>query len=274
MSYFGGGTKNGAYVRLGNGIEFTGDVNDATIEHCRVHQAFDSGFNPQNASVMPAVQENFSFKNNLVSFAGLAGFEILEKPVNSRLCNLVLENNTFLHSGRGWGCEQHDFPGSQPMGADIAFFQCSGASENISIHKNLFINPKVVLVSGYYDRAIKSLLQGIHMDHNLWCTPGTTIAAILYISSLADSIIFSDLAAWQAGTQLEIKAKDSGSLSASDIGAVGFVSPSDPSTQDSSWIWKDSTDLPVRPQLFGRFSLKGDYTRTGGPGTGWGWVGP
>lgn len=47
LSFSGGGTKNGAYVRLGNGIEVSGNTRDVVVEGCRLHQIYDTASIPR-----------------------------------------------------------------------------------------------------------------------------------------------------------------------------------------------------------------------------------
>ena len=282
MSYFGGGTKNGSYVRLGNGIEFNGTINDVSVEDCRIHQAYDTGFDQQNTGSSPVIQQNLFFRNNLVSYAGLASFEIWARPQGSRIHNLVLEKNTFINAGRGWGYAQHDHSGQAMIGGDIVIFENDATGSDIKIQKNLFINPRMVLMCEFKTAQINTrlLLKGLYMNQNLWCTPG--VGAILFqgtvdntgTPTLGTSPVYIDLTAWKAGTLDEITGKDSLSVTAANLAAVDFINAVDPADQQSSWIWSTATNAE-RPQRLGSFALYGDYLRTSPVlGAGWGWAGP
>jgi hypothetical protein len=261
MSFCGGGTKDGEYIRLGNGIETNGNISDLVVEGCRFHQIYDTAFDPQNTGTTPVTQQGLVYRNNLVSHAGLASFEIWLRPADSLLSDITVENNTFIHAGGGWGYEQHDFPGTIKIGGDIVIFENGADGENVTIRRNVFHNPRVVIMSEFKDDQLKTkeLVRGITFADNLW-DPGeeTAYGAVLYKDSgatLIESIKYASLDEWKASTDVPGKDLDS------TEGEAGFTGASDAAVQDSAWIAAAPADQ--RPTRFGPFALYGNYTRPG-----------
>lgn len=277
MSFFGGGTKNGEFIRLGNGIELNGNVNDVHILSCRIHQAYDTGFDQQHAASEGSpgvIQQNLVFRNNLVSHAGLASFELWARPGGSRIHNLQLSNNTFLHAGGGWGFEQHDFPGTQELGADIVIFQNTATGSEIRIEKNVFFKPRLGLVCEWQDHQYltKALLRETSLDQNLWVgsfQESNPLALLYQGNSLAESSVFTTLSSWQLNSLAP--GKDPNSILDPDGSIAAFVEPVDPAWQNAAWIWSTGTPAAVRPRLADGFGLGGNYRRIqSGPSAGWG----
>lgn len=267
ISFSGGGTKNGSYVRLGNGVEVSGNAEALVVERCRVHQVFDTGFDPQNVGAVAVIQRDLTYRDSLVSYPGLAGLELWARPVGSSLEAVQFTGNTFLNVGRGWGFEQHDHPGQAQIGAGIAVFSNDATGQGISITENVFANPRVVLMSEWQSAQTrtKDLVRGLTLDRNVWYLPDQgSLGAVLFLGTigpdgvpeLGGSFVYSTLASWQASA--EAPGKDASSVARS---SPPFVDPLDDATQDSAWIFDPATSAEERPTRFGPFALRGDYTR-------------
>lgn len=272
LSFIGGGTKNGAYVRLGNGFEVSGNASDVIVEDCRVHQAYDTGLDPQNVGSVPVTQSQLVFRRNLISYPGLAGFELWLRPAGSTLRDVLVENNTVLNAGRGWGYEQHDHQGQAKIGAALAILQDQASGSGLVIRHNVFAAPRVVVLSEFApaDARTRAFVRGLSMVENLWNING--LGAVLFEGTrgqiepdLAGSPVFASLGAWQQNT--EVPAMDVGSLEADPQ----FDRAADPLTEDRTWLLGLAADDDARPIRFGAFALRGDYHRTQATqGVGWG----
>ncbi len=142
FSYLGGGylyTSDGEPVRYGNGIEFWGDAADNTVENCRFHDIYDTGVTNQNHS-MAAVQDNITYRNNVIESCGLASFEFWNRPSSSVMSNISFENNTSVNPGTGWGGEQR--PDEQ--GSHVSVFGNESQLEKISIRNNIFYGGNLI----------------------------------------------------------------------------------------------------------------------------------
>lgn len=205
MSFGGGGTKTAQYVRLGNGFETTGNVDDVVVEQCRFHQLYDTAFDPQNVSGA-ATQRHLTFRDNLISRMGLAGMELWLRPAGTTLEDVTVTGNVFMNTGRGWGYEQHDHPGTVQLGADLFISRNEASTARITISGNTFHQSRAVLVSEFHEDAplSRSLLRGLSLDDNTWSSVDSP-AVVLFTGSvgadgkteLGESPTFATLAEWQ-----------------------------------------------------------------------------
>ena len=256
LSFSGGGTKNGQYVRLGNGVETTGNDDDVRVEHCRFYQIFDTAFYPQDVGGAAILQSNLIYRNNIVSHMGLGGMELWARTSRSgsRLHHIEATGNTFMFTGRGWGYEQHDHSGTCKCGADLVFFNNNAAADQIIIRNNVFHGSRLVLMSEWGDNRMgnQTLVRGMDMDANIWSYTGTTAVALVQGGADKPSmLIYSNLPSWQANA--EVPGKDAHSQSQ----APQFVKAIDKTDQDLAWI--TTADACERPTRFGPFGLRGDY---------------
>jgi hypothetical protein len=155
FSFIGGGTKSRVdgvdqYVRLGNAFEVFGDGEDVVVEQCRVHQAWDTGLDPQFVGPTTVTIRDLVFRDNLISYPGLAGFELWlrpDAPATSTLAHVEVTNNTVLSAGRGWGYEQHDHPGTSKLGAAFFVNTSRGTARDVTVARNVVVAPRVVIRS-------------------------------------------------------------------------------------------------------------------------------
>ncbi|MCK6489290.1 MAG: hypothetical protein L6R48_13350 [Planctomycetes bacterium] len=265
LSFSGGGTKNGAYVRLGNGIEVAGNTRDVVVEGCRLHQIFDTGIDPQNTGPVAVVQRGLTFRGNLISRMGLASFELWARPAGSRLEGVLIEGNTCLGAGRGWGYEQHDHAGQSKVGADLVIFENQAAAADLAVRRNVFAGGRLVLLAEFQERqaATRALVRALELRDNLWDPAPGAPAAMLFQGRVdaagnpdpGPSPVYSRLADWQRSTL--VPGKDAGSIQ----GDPGFAAPRDALDQDRAWILGLPAASEQRPRRLGPFALAGDYRR-------------
>lgn len=265
LSFSGGGTKNGAYVRLGNGIEVSGNTRDVVVEGCRLHQLYDTGIDPQNTGPVAVVQRGLTFRGNLISRMGLASFELWARPAGSRLEEVLIEDNTCLGAGRGWGYEQHDHAGQAKVGADLVIFENRAAAADVVVRGNVFSGGRLVLLAEFQERqaATRALVRALDLRDNLWDPAPGAPAAMLFQGRVdaagnpdpGPSPVFARLADWQRSG--EVPGKDAGSTQADP----GFAAARDARDQDRAWILGLPADAAARPRHLGPFALAGDYRR-------------
>ncbi len=279
VSFIGGGTKSqlhgvDQYVRAGNGFEVFGDGSDVVVERCRVHQAYDTGLDPQDVSSGDVTMDGVTFRDDLISYPGLAGFELWERPdapFSGTLRNVTVENDTLLSAGRGWGYEQHDHPGQAKIGAAFLTSTCRGTANGVVVRHNVIIAPRVVIATDFHPDT-RPFFLAFAFDENLWNLSGGGLGVVLFEgqtgtleADLTGSPVFQDLASWQASTD------DPGQDAHSVQATAAFDAPLDPVTEDQAWIFGLPADDPLRPTRLGPFALRGDYRRTTVTvGTGWG----
>jgi hypothetical protein len=183
VSWTGGGTKTGQYVRLGNGVEFEGNVSDAVVEDSRFFQLYDTGVDCQATGPAVFVQKDIVFRRNIISRTGLGSFEFWGRGgAGSRFEDVRFENNTCLYAGGGWGFEQHDHVGQGQLGADVVVFENSAAVSGLVIRDNVFFTPRVGFFAEYQQRqaATRALVDGATLDFNLYAHPEKFVA-VLYL---------------------------------------------------------------------------------------------
>ena len=265
ISFSGGGTKNAQYVRLGNGMETTGNDDDVIVENCRFYQIFDTAFDPQDVGNSAISQSNLIYRNNIVSHMGLAGMGLWARTRDpgSRLHHVVATNNVFLFSGRGWGYEQHDHDGTCKCGADVVLFNNNAVADQIVIRNNVFHGSRIVLMSewGNKRKGNQAIVRGADIDENIWSYTGKTAVALVQgnvdkqgtASPDSSVIIFEDLPTWKANPEAPGKDKHSCSQT------PGFVNAIDKPEQGLSWI--ATAEETERPTRFGPFAFRGDYRR-------------
>lgn len=279
VSFIGGGTKSRVdgkdqYVRLGNGFEVFGNGEDVVVENCRVHQAYDSGLDPQYVGSSKVSMDGLVLRGNLISYVGLAGIELWERPdapASGSLRNVTVEQNTLLSVGRGWGYEQHDHAGQAKIGAALLTSTCRGTASNVVIRRNVIVAPRAVVATDFHPET-RDFFRAFAFDENLWDLSQGGEGVVLFEgetgtleADLTGSPVFHDLASWQANT--EVRGQDAHSVQ----GAAGFDRASDPVTEDLEWISSLPVDDALRPTRLGPFALTGDYRRTSATnGAGWG----
>lgn len=221
VSWTGGGTKTGQYVRLGNGVEFAGNVEDAVVEDSRFFQLYDTGVDCQNTGDAAFLQRDIVFRRNVISRTGLGSFEFWGRGGSgSRFEDVHFENNTCLYAGGGWGYEQHDHVGQSQLGADVVVFENSAAVSGLVIRDNVFFAPRIGFFAEYQQRqtATRALVDGATIDFNLYAHP-EKLLAVLYVGDDPLALPLS-----QKFTSLE-EFRTTGKEAHGLEGDPGFVSP-------------------------------------------------
>ncbi|MBI9107434.1 MAG: right-handed parallel beta-helix repeat-containing protein [Spirochaetales bacterium] len=148
ISFMGGGFlyyNNGEPVRYGNGVEFWGDASDNTVEDCYIHDIYDTGVTNQNHTTS-AVQENITYRNNIIENCALASFEFWNRPGTSVMSSVVFENNTSVNPGGGWGAQRPDLHGSH-----VSVFGNEAVLDNVVIRNNIFYGGNMIY---FFDQGV------------------------------------------------------------------------------------------------------------------------
>lgn len=223
VSWSGGGTKQGEYVRLGNGVELEGSIEDAVVEDSRFFQLYDTGVDSQATGSAWFTQRGVTFRRNVISRMGLACFELWGRGASgSRFDDVRFEHNTCLFSGGGWGFEQHDHVGQSQLGADVVVFENSAEASGVVLRDNLFHGAQLGFFAQYHPRqvATRALVDGATIDWNLY-SGVSRFLALLYVGDdvvlLPSSEKFTALADWRAA-----HGKEAHGVEATDPGFVAL----------------------------------------------------
>ena len=129
VGYIGGSELKGYpnFVRYGNGIEFYGTTDNATIDNCWVYQCYDAGLTCQGTD---SVFTNVLFSNNLVEYCQYnielwLGDEALKYDGtntndNSKFVNCVFEDNILRFAG-------YNFQYNNRLGSNTSAAACISA---------------------------------------------------------------------------------------------------------------------------------------------------
>lgn len=105
VGWTGGSLQPGFdYVRYGNGIEFWADSRNVLVENCHIYQIYDAGMTFQ--STADSTMKNITFRNNVIEKCTYS-FEYFN-GVGGLFKNILIDSNTFLDAGKGWGCQRPD----------------------------------------------------------------------------------------------------------------------------------------------------------------------
>ena len=108
ISYLGGsyipGYKEGT-TRYGNGVEFWQGCENVTVEHCWIHDIYDSGISHQGNG--DYVAKNLRFFSNLIEYCGMGSIEYwLWNTKDGKKCraeNVTYADNIMRFAGYGFG---------------------------------------------------------------------------------------------------------------------------------------------------------------------------
>lgn len=147
MGFIGGSLQQGT-IRYGNAVEFWNGCSNILAENNWIYQVYDAGFTHQGGDIGGYVQEDITFRNNLVEYCSFAIEFWAGDPAHDVLRNITYENNMFRFSGYGWGVVRPD-----PLAVSAIntwghtdVFQ----TENFVIQNNVFdMSAKSVIVSWY-----------------------------------------------------------------------------------------------------------------------------
>lgn len=185
ISYMGGGDLllNGT-IRFGNGVEFWGNASNNRVEKCKIWEIYDSGITNQN-NTENAIQENITYRNNIVWNCGLASYEYWNRPESSQTSDIYFEHNTCLNAGSGWGSQRPDYQGSQ-----VILDNNTAQTGNIYIRNNIFSTAQRFIY------AIEDNINGsIQLDYNLIHQSGFSDSLFIGFPSFVNYKV-EDLAAY------------------------------------------------------------------------------
>jgi hypothetical protein len=216
VGFIGGATKPGELVRLGNGFETNGDVSDVVVEASRFYEIYDTGFDPQDVSGA-SHQERLTFRDNLVSRTGLAGVELWARPSAARLEDVVIEGNTFVEIGYGWGYAQHDTDASPQVGAAVLIGDNEADVSGLRFTDNVVMDSRFALVGDWVSGGGRALVGALQTANNTWASVSEP-AVVLFegtvnadgTTNLGASPTFATLADWQ--TSVLVPARELGSV--------------------------------------------------------------
>ncbi len=175
IGYIGGSELKGYsnFVRYGNGIEFYGTTDNATIDNCWVYQCYDAGLTCQGTN---SIFTDILFSNNLVEYCQYnielwLGDEALKYDGNnindnSKFVNSVFEDNILRFAGYNFQYNNRLGSNTSAAACISAYDFCLPSDENTVIRNNVFDTSYRYLVS-----IIKpNTVNGPKITDNIWIT--------------------------------------------------------------------------------------------------------
>ena len=168
ISWIGGGfhyvNDKGDGVRFGNGIEFWGAVEDATIEDNRIWECWDAGLTSQS-SEKDTVQRNVVWRGNEVWNCEYS-FEFWQQGEGASTENILVEKNVFRDAGKGWGHKVR----WNPNAAHLMMYDTTAPSKNFMIRNNTFAASENCIMRLFNDWG-----GALKMKGNLWISAGAPL---------------------------------------------------------------------------------------------------
>ena len=143
IGFIGGSIQQGT-IRYGNAIEFWNGCSDILAENNWIYQIYDAGFTHQGGDIGGYVQEDITFRGNLVEYCSFALEFWAGDPAHDVLKNITYEDNMLRFSGYGWGVVRPD-----PMAVGAI---------NTWGHTKVFNTENFVIQNNVFDMASKSLI--------------------------------------------------------------------------------------------------------------------
>lgn len=151
IGFIGGAIQQGT-VRYGNAIEFWNGCSEILAENNWIYQIYDAGFTHQGGDIGGYLQENITFRNNLVEYCSLALEFWAGNPEQDLMRNVLYEKNMVRFSGFGWGMVR---PDSYAVGAITLWGHTAPfKTENFVIRDNIFDTSARSLIVSYYSDVI------------------------------------------------------------------------------------------------------------------------
>ncbi|MCX6904770.1 MAG: hypothetical protein NTW03_15075, partial [Verrucomicrobia bacterium] len=140
--------------------EFWSSAHDCLVEDCRIWEVYDAALTNQGDGTN--VQENITYRGNVI-WKSEYSFEFWNRGPGSRTRNIVLEHNTCVDAGLGWGHGQRP----DPNGRHLMFYDNSAATTNVVIRSNIFCHAtdSLLRLQG------RDWTAGLTMDYNCWFQP-------------------------------------------------------------------------------------------------------
>jgi hypothetical protein len=214
ISYIGGADLSGNYSRrYGHGLQMWNDVDNVNITGCRFDNIYESG-----VAIAGENHSNINIVNNVITNCEYS-LEFYNTNASSYTDNIIIEHNTCVNAGGGWGHNQRaDIPG---QGTHFIFGHMLGTYSNIYIWANIFYGSSNRLFWILYpDEVIGK--PGFHIHYN--CFNKNAIEPVGTFNASGD-VNFATLPDWQVATGFE-----SGSIYADPL----FVSSVDFHLQGNS----------------------------------------
>lgn len=160
ISWIGGGDLNmdTSFIRFGNAIEFWCTADNNLVENNKIWEIFDTGVT--NQCHEGSVQQNITYRNNVIWNCGMAALEIWNRKSSSKTINILFEHNTCAFMGKGWSTEQR----ADNLATGFAEFTNESETDNIRIQNNIFFKPERF----FYVYKSKQLIEDMFLDNNCY----------------------------------------------------------------------------------------------------------
>lgn len=149
-------TQNGKPTRYGNGVEFWNGSQDNLVENCYFEEIYDTAMTNQGRD--PCLVKNITWRNNKVYRCEQA-YEFWLSNSESRMQNVVFENNECIDSGFGWSHEQRP----NKNGTHILAYSMESKEFDVHYRNNIFNNARNAMI--WYTNA---RLPEAHLDNNTY----------------------------------------------------------------------------------------------------------
>ena len=145
IGYIGGCTAESKIYRWGNGIEFWGSCNDATVEKCWVYQCYDAGITNQCSE--PTTMDNIKYDNNLIEFCQNP-IEFFHRP-GATTKNIFYTNNILRFAGyQVFDPKERHGSDSSHTALILTYWQKKYTVENFIIENNILDTSYGYLLGG------------------------------------------------------------------------------------------------------------------------------
>lgn len=173
IGYIGGSMSDG-WGRLGNGFELIHGGHDILVENCWVYQCYDAGLTHQANAPYAIVQEDITFRNNLVEYCTYNIEFFLDDDYDHLAKDITYEGNVLRFAGYGWGIINR-IRSSDVASANFNGWNHTNKSQNYVIKNNVFDTAFRYLVnSGYVDGK-----DGPSFSGNIWIQWNDTKSAVI-----------------------------------------------------------------------------------------------
>lgn len=156
ISYCGGTYQHGT-VRMGNGVTFWEETHDCRVEGCKIHEIYDAALSNQGEA--PNTESKIYYLNNLI-WNSEYSFEIWNRPEQSKMSDIYVENNVCIGAGFGWSHKQRD----DPHGWHLTLWANHSSTEDIYIRNNVFY--EAAFAALYYDTSDNPI--NMVLDYNCY----------------------------------------------------------------------------------------------------------
>lgn len=157
IGFVGGSLQQGT-IRYGNGIEFWNGCSDILVENNWIYQIYDAAFTHQGGDVGGYVQENITFRSNLVEYCCFSLEFWAGNPSEDLMKNISYEDNMIRFAGYGWGMVR---PDPFAVGAINTWGHTDNwKAENFVIKNNIFDMSTRSLIVSWYEKPLDITFTG------------------------------------------------------------------------------------------------------------------